>query len=112
MEIRREQMQALADERRALFEERLIAHLENAYPEKLWTSTPEAVRERVRRAVDKALSYSVRTERDVTSFVDLTFELGEGFDIDPRFDWAGEILRDDSLDGRDKVARIKHALLL
>lgn len=112
MKIRPEQMQALADERRARFEEEVLTHLESAYPEELWTRTKDEVRERVRRAVDKALAYSIRTERDVTSFVDITFELGEEFDADPRFEWATKILNDDALDGRGKVAKIKEALFM
>lgn len=112
MIIRDEQMQSMADAQRREFEEGIVAHLDRAYPEKVWNIPVEELRERVHESVGKALSYGIEIEKDVSSYVDITFELGENFDADPEHEWAGEILRDDPLSGAEKIAKIKRHLLL
>jgi hypothetical protein len=112
MIIRDEQIEGLKVGKRQRFEEGVVAHLERAYPEEVWNISTDDLRERVHSSVEKALSYGIDIEKDVSSYVDLTFELGENFDEDPQQEWAGEILRDESLSGAEKIAKIKKILFL
>jgi hypothetical protein len=105
-------MESLKADRRAQFEEGVAAHLERAYPEEVWDAAPEDLRARVHESVEKALSYGIDIEKDVSAYVDITFELGESFDTDPEQEWAGKILRDETLSGTEKIAKIKEKLFL
>ena len=110
MILRPEQIQAFTHYMTANFEDRLILHLREAYPEEVWEIPPDELSETVRRAMDRAMAHGLVTEGDVAGFVDLTFELGPDFESDENYDWAANILHDPNLDGTRKIKRINHFL--
>ena len=99
-------MRAFSASMREGFEERLVEHVERAWPEEIWNVPEPVVRQRLHRTVDRALAYNVKRERDVVIFVDLTYEHGESFELVPGFAWARRILEDPGLAGAEKIARI------
>jgi hypothetical protein len=103
-------MDTFATDLRARFENRLVAHVEEAYPEKVWDIALSDLGVRIHRAIDQAITYGIKIEEDVATFVDLTFELGQHFDTDPEHEWAQPILRDPNLEGHEKVNMIEEAL--
>jgi hypothetical protein len=56
--------------------------------------------------VEKAKGYGVTRESDVRRFVECLVVHGRGFDEAPETAWAGTILRDEALDGTQKMDRI------
>lgn len=101
--IRREQMRVLAEATTETFEENVAAHLRAVWPDETEGMTEEVVRQWVRYAIEKGRRYEIETEFDVARFLDLMFLFDPGFDEDPRYPWAEEILNDPRLDGRMRV---------
>lgn len=60
----------------------------------------------MREGVARALQYGVQLERDVEFFVDCMLIFHPNFDDDDRTPWAGETLRNEELDGTQKMDRI------
>lgn len=110
MKIRKEQMAAFAADRRRQFVDRVIAHLEQAYPEAVWDADPNDLRRRIDQTIDRAMSYGIAIEKDVGAFIDFTYDLGESFDTEPENEWARSILLRGDLDGSAKIAELRHLL--
>jgi hypothetical protein len=52
----------------------------------------------------------LRVYDDIRSFLNLSILLGSDFDTSPETEWIGEILRDESLDGEEKMLWIEDGL--
>jgi hypothetical protein len=89
--IRSEQMQVFADRVDADFQQRLVTHVAQMFPERAVAMGPTALRLRVRQAVARARFHGFQSERQIASFVDLEFLCGPGMDRRP---WALPILKD------------------
>ena len=109
MNIRSEQAETLGIERRKEFERRVIQDLTRTYPEEVWRLRGGALEPHVSEAIDKALSYGIASEQDVSAFVHLTFGLGENFESDPRYPIAAGILNNPDLAGHEKIEAIRNA---
>jgi hypothetical protein len=105
-----EAMRAFESNARRDYEDRVIDRLTDAFPEAIVLTPPDRLRARVAGAIDRALGYGITREADVAMFIDFTFELGETFDTDPRYEWARAVLLEEAFDGRQKVAAIRHEL--
>lgn len=93
MLIRSHQSAALRAGRRRIFEERCVAFVREHWPER-WAHLGEvAVRAFVEMAVERAAGYELDTEQDAARYLNQMLALGRDFDTDPRYPWAGEILR-------------------
>jgi len=57
----------------------------------------------IRDAIESAKGYNITTERGVVLYTTLMFLLGSGFDKDPQFPWAENVLNDKSIP--DEVTR-------
>ena len=111
MIIRSEQTQAFADDERRRFEVEIIEHLKQAYPHFVWRLRGDPLIRYVRDAVDRALAFGIDIKKDISEFVDFTFELGEHFESDPRYAAARQILTDSSMAGSAKVEAIRNRFL-
>lgn len=88
--IRTEQMAALQMGTERVFLSRLGAHVARRWDVRV---TAEAREVWIEDAVRRARGYRLKNEADITEFVDLTFELGREFDLDPRHAAASAILK-------------------
>jgi hypothetical protein len=72
------------------FEDRMVSHLGEFFPEQCETLGEPAVRELIRYGIERAAAYEMVGERDVCKYVDLMMALGRDFDRD--IQWAAAIL--------------------
>jgi hypothetical protein len=80
---------------RAAFERFLSdmrAHIERCFPEQFLALERETLDELLRHGLARARAHGFSGERDVCKFIDLMLVFGRGFDRDPQFPWASEIL--------------------
>jgi len=110
MNIRSTQMDAFSSRTRNNFEAALCDWARDTYPEECWDESDKELEGRIHEAVDRAISYGLKNERDAGEFVKFTFELGPEFDSDPRYEWASVILHDSARDGSARVAEIRGRL--
>lgn len=87
--IRREQIEVLARRGLAHFIERALQHGRQYCGPQYVDLDDAALRDRVERAVQRALRYGLATERDLLRFVTLDLVFGAAFDGEP---WAADIL--------------------
>jgi hypothetical protein len=90
--LRDEQMRALARPGREAFEARLVANVEERFPDTCRSLGGDGTRKAVELAVTRAEGYGLETDRDVTAYVTLTFTFGRDFDRDPSLPWAAATL--------------------
>ncbi len=102
-QIRREQIEALAAASVEQFQDNIIEHLRQVWPEETGAMTDDELLAWVRYGVDRGAPYGIDTEFDVARFIDLMFVFDTEFDTNESLPWAAEILRDDSLDGRRRI---------
>ena len=112
--ITEEQMKKLAESvRKNQYSElkvSLVDHIESAYPEMVWNKSKDDQYLRIQKSMDKAIDYDAVSEQDIIIFVELTFELGLEFDIDPAHEWTHQILADDTLDISSKLKKLRRVL--
>ena len=96
--IRKEQMDQMGDEEYRKFEQKMIAHLNEFFPDECKELGEEEVRKAIAYGVNRAASYGIEIERDVCNYIDLMFAIGKDYDTDPEEPWAGQILNDGSFD--------------
>jgi hypothetical protein len=100
--IRQGQMAAFSKATVRNFENRLRAHLQETYPEPSEALGEAGVREVIAHGMKRAEHYHLASEREICGYVELMFEFGRDFDRDPRHPWAGEILRDKTIDSSEE----------
>jgi len=88
--------QALALER---FEDDMVVHLHDFAPRHAKVIGNDGVRRTIQLGVRRAGVYGVTNPGLLRFYVELMFVLGGMFDTDPLQPWAGEILRDPSIQG-------------
>lgn len=75
------------------FVKRTAVYLRETLPEKTAQYAEEALRRRVKEDVRRAQAYGFTWESSIVRFVEAGFLLERDFDRNPRYDWAGPILR-------------------
>jgi len=90
--FRKEQMRAMAQATLEAFQGRLTEQIREDFPSDAEALGSEKLKSVVRGGVEKALAYGFETERDLSRYLYLMFTFGAGFDKDPAFPWAREIL--------------------
>ncbi len=115
--IRKEQMDVLSEVMRQRFIDRVIAHLQTVFPDKLAERDEadvdqgdERIREQVFRLIEMASQHDIVSERDVARYIDLSIEFGEGFEKDRKMMWAAKILSNPRLSGAARVSLIYEQL--
>jgi hypothetical protein len=79
------------------FEDRMMAHVKEFFPEKCKKLGEEQTHETIRKGMLKARQYGILSEYDVCIFIDVMFEHGVDFDVDPELPWASQVLNDPSI---------------
>ena len=92
MRIRPEQIETMKSLAIANFEQRTIKHLRTYLAEQTCEQTDEQLRLRIRSCVPRAGEYGLKSQKEIISFVDCTYLVGERFDTDPRYPEFNEIL--------------------
>jgi hypothetical protein len=108
--MRPQSMQSFADVRLSHFLDRLVAHVEEKYPEKVDGRERSDVRAEVMRLVHASRRWGLTSEAHVTAFTDLSFEWGDGFEDDPGRKDVRAVLRDRSAEPDEKLRRIRAIL--
>ena len=90
--IRDEQMEALRLAAMKSFEQRMVRHLNEHFPEECRRAGAERIRGAISQGVYRAGQYGIVSERDVARYIDLSVVLGLDFDSGKRYPWAKEIL--------------------
>ena len=106
LQIRSEQMKALSEQLLRKFEDRLVAHLGEAFPKRCAALGAERVGALVKDGTERAQKYGVAAERDVAMFVDLMLVVRPDFDVARETPWARPIVTDNALSGPQKVTRL------
>ena len=105
--IRKEQEKEFARIALRRFEESMVSHVKENWPEEYNKLGEEAVRESILKGVTNAGKYGIETEHDIARYVSVMYALGHDFDTDDtRFPWAAEILMDSELNGREKMDKL------
>jgi hypothetical protein len=91
--IRPQQMQKFSEAALKRFEDTMVVHLKNFFPDFSETSDEPKVRELIRYGIKRSGSYKIAAEKDVSRYIDLMVSLGPDFDTDKQLSWASEILR-------------------
>jgi hypothetical protein len=99
--IRAEQMKALADSQQRLW---MIDYLVASYPEKA-RELGVALSQLVETAAKQATSRGFEDPEEILKYVHVAFLLGEGFEANPSYAWAAEIL--DSPKFKNPRARLR-----
>jgi hypothetical protein len=94
MRIRKEQMAVFHRESMRLFKEETVERLRRFAPKHFEQPGEAAARRAVDVGVERAFSYGLTAQSAVRFYIEMMFILGSGFDKDPMFPWAGEILND------------------
>ena len=58
----------------------------------------------VQIGIESAQDYNITGERGIVIYTGLMLMIGSGFDQDPQFPWAGDVLQDGAI--RDQAARV------
>lgn len=91
--IRTQQMEKFSEAALKRFEDTMVVHLKEFFPDFCETSGEPKIRELIRYGVKRSAFYQFNAERDVSRYIDLMVTLGPDFDADKQLHWAGEILR-------------------
>jgi hypothetical protein len=95
--IHKDQMEALGRVELRKFEDKMVLHLRQFFPQRCQELGEAGTRQSIRHGVERAEAYGLTAERDVTKYVDVMFVYGQDFDQDPSQRWAQVILTDGSL---------------
>ncbi|HOA94157.1 MAG TPA: hypothetical protein PK072_11915 [Quisquiliibacterium sp.] len=87
------QIRAMRAATRAAFAGRAVAHLRRRFPARTAPVEDARLRAFVDLGIDRARRYGIVGEADVLRYLEYMLIYGARFDTDPRFAWAGEILR-------------------
>lgn len=101
--IRKEQMDVLSNYMRSRFEQRMVEHLREKFPDRTSDLADEKIRVVVQNSIKKAESYGIEYEDDIRRFIEYLVIYGTQLDVREQTRWIGDILRRNDLDGAAKM---------
>lgn len=101
--LRDEQMAVFDTYMLKQFENMMVGHLNQYFPESCRDMGDKKVREMIQYGVERARLYGIHIENDVSRYINLMFSFGREFDTDPNCAWAQNILDDDDLVSTSKM---------
>ncbi|EYF01642.1 Hypothetical protein CAP_7961 [Chondromyces apiculatus DSM 436] len=108
--IREPQIAAFAELAVADFEDRMVTHLRQVFPEACGSAPEPALRERIQRAITRAGRFGVVREYDVCLYLQVMVVKGDGFDEAPEHAALRAILEDERQSASVRVDHV-HALV-
>ena len=111
--IRKEQFEVFSDQQMNPFVERMVERLKSDFSEDVANQKleEEDLEPLVRQGIQDAEQYGVIGELDLELYIDCLVLFSPTFDRDPQFPWAGNIFRNDSLSGTEKMNQIHDYLI-
>ena len=106
LKIRKEQMETFKNDILRKFEDKMFIHLRSQFPEETKQMEEPELREMIHNGIFHARRYKVTLEPDVCRYLECMVLHGVDFDTNPKTSWAGDILRDKGMSGREKMNRI------
>jgi hypothetical protein len=103
LEIRKEQIQALAAARCPEYIRSMARMLHEDFPDAFGTIPTEVIERTVSETIAEATTYGVFREPDLTSYIRLQAILGRQFDTNPQHVWVRMILERSDLSGTEKM---------
>ncbi len=103
LEIRKEQIQALAAARCPEYIKSTATMLREDFPDAFGTIPMEAIERTVSEVIAEATAYGVFLTPDLTLYMRLQAILGRQFDTNPQHHWARMILERSALSGTEKM---------
>jgi hypothetical protein len=104
--IRKEQLNVLENAMAREFERKMIEHLRQKFPKETEKNEDDELAGEIRHGVKSSGKYGISAECDVARYVEYMMMYGLNFDTDPKFGWAGKILRTEGISGVEKLDRI------
>jgi hypothetical protein len=104
--IRREQWDALSRYMVDRFEDDVVKYLQRKFQQKTEGLPEGDLRLLIQAGIKNAQRYGITIEADVVGYIECMMTYGVGFDTDAATAWAGEILNDAELPGREKAKRL------
>jgi hypothetical protein len=101
--LRQQHTEAFNKDIRRRFEERMHAHVNQFFPAKCQALGEAAVREWISHGIERAQTYGIVAERDVSKYIDIMFVFGRDFDAGSRYPWAAPILLARAVDPTHKL---------
>jgi len=74
-----------------------LAQMKNRTPKSCLNISDSVLHSAILQGLEKAESYGFTLAGTIRFYIETSFILGAGFDSDPQFPWAGEILQDPSI---------------
>jgi hypothetical protein len=103
MQIRPEQYEAFRQVKLKDFEGRAVAHLRRHLAQETAPFSDDDLCRRVRECIPRAELYRLTSERQVISFVNTTYLIGEEFDADRKHSDVLDVLKDAELDADQRA---------
>ncbi len=97
--IRKEQFAVFQQAASESFQDRMLSHIKEFFPQSFEKHGELGIRELVSYGIQRAATYHCQLEPDVCNYIDLMIVFGRDFDNDPAFPWASSILNDPALPG-------------
>ena len=101
--IRKEQIAVFQDYAAKEFENHMVTHVKQYFPDVCALLGQEKVREAIAYGLNRAETYGMTLEYDVSRYINLMFTFGRDYDMDPTLPWAAKILGDNRLSGPAKM---------
>jgi len=95
--IRKEQEVSLSKVSLAVFENSMIHHINEFFPQIFSSVGEKQLRPVIRQSIASAATYGITSEIDVARYIDLSFLLGLDFDSGKQHPQAAEIIKDQNL---------------
>jgi hypothetical protein len=92
--IHKDQMAVFEQEAMRRFECRTARYIEEVYPQPWKYLGEQQISIAIRYGLARAMRYGLSLEQNALYYIDVMFMLGSGFDEDPQYPWAVEILED------------------
>ncbi len=94
LKIREEQMDTFRSAAFKRFEDDMIEHIKEFFPNHFRIAGEPTIRKVVQYGIERSNTYGLVTERNMCLYITVMFMLGSNFDKDFFFPWAPEILKD------------------
>lgn len=101
--IRSEQIAVFKDHMAKSFENHMIMHVKKYFSDDCELLGQEKVREVIAYGLNRAESYGMVLEYDVSRYINLMFTFGRDYDVDPDCPWTAGILGNNRLSGPAKM---------